>query len=216
LQYEPGGEHLALALPRSLDEPTVAQLASRLRLELGGDGRSVTMAHDGGHVLWLGADTPPAPERLAAIEGLLAGIEEPVGRSECSPGIEGFRTAHREALDAQRVGLLRRTGGVTRHRDVALLSVLCADTKRARALARAELGPLVEDDEVTERLRETLTAYLAHGESHVAAAQELFVHQKTVAYRIRQAEGLLGRKVGDRRAELEAALLLHRAFAGDV
>jgi DNA-binding PucR family transcriptional regulator len=105
---------------------------------------------------------------------------------------------------------------VTRYGDVALLAVLCADTERARALARAELGPLVADDEQTCRLRDTLAAYLACGESHVAAAKQLFVHQKTVAYRVRHAEQLLGRRVGERRAELEAALLLYRAFDGEV
>jgi DNA-binding PucR family transcriptional regulator len=46
----------------------------------------------------------------------------------------------------------------------------------------------------------------------VAAAQRLFVHEKTVKYRLRQAEELLGCKIGERRDELSAALMAHRAF----
>jgi hypothetical protein len=213
LDYDPDLTHLGLALPPSLDEGALDQLASRLRLHA--NARSVSLHHDGGWVLWLGSDGHPDESALEQIEAQLE-LDEPVGRSDWLPGIEGFRMAHREALDARRVGVLRDAPGLTRHRDVALLAVLCADTSRAQALARAELGPLVADDEVTERLRETLAAYLAAGESHVAAAQQLFVHSKTVTYRIRQAESLLGRKVSERRVELEAALLLHRAFKGDV
>ncbi|MDX8151888.1 aldehyde dehydrogenase family protein [Patulibacter brassicae] len=213
LEYDPDLHHLALALPPTLDEAEVARLVSRARLHL--RARSVTMRHDGGWVVWLGSDGAPESAAIEEVERLMD-QEEAVGRSEVSPGIAGFRLVHREALDARRVGVLRGGSGLTRHRDVALLAVLCADSARARALARAELGPLAVDDEVTERLRETLTAYLAHGESHVAAAQELFVHQKTVSYRVRQAEQLLGRKVSERRVELEAALLVHRAFNGDV
>lgn len=152
---------------------------------------------------------------IAQIEAIFAN-DEPIGRGGTASGLKGFRATYREAIDAQRVATLRRTTGITHYRDVALLAVLCADTERARALVRAELGPLALNDEVAERLRETLTAYLACGESYVAAASQLFCHQKTVYYRVRQAEKLLGRRVQERRAELEAALLLHRAFDGDV
>lgn len=213
LGYDVAATHLAIALPAGLDEPEVRRLASKLRLV--GDAPSVVLRSDAAWVVWLALGGPPEEHVAVALDTELA-LDQPVGAGTPGPGLDGFRATYREALDARRVGCLRGTCGVTRHRDVALLAVLCADTERARALARTELGPLAEDDEVTARLRETLAAYLACGESHVGAAQRLFVHQKTVAYRIRQAEGLLGRRVGERRAELEAALLLHRAFAGDV
>src|SRR6202011_1795896 len=120
------------------------------------------------------------------------------------------------AADARRIASLRGSTGLTHYRDVALLAVLCADSERARALARAELGPLAADDEAAARLRQTVATFLACGESHVAAAQKLYVHQKTVAYRVRQAESLLGRRLSERRAELEAALLVHRALGHSV
>ena len=215
LEYDAGRVHLALALPAELTDARVAQLASRLRTTL--RAQSVALRHDAAWIVWLAHERAPAPEDVAA---LAADVEVDPGAvlaiGEPAAGLAGFRTTYRQALDARRVGLLRGTPGVTCHRDVALLAVLCADSERARALARTELGPLAADDEATARLRDTVAAYLACGESHVGAAQRLFVHEKTVAYRVRQAEALLGRRVGDRRGELEAALLLHRAFDGRI
>ena len=57
-----------------------------------------------------------------------------------------------------------------------------------------------------------MRVYLAAGESQVATAQRLFIHEKTVKYRLTQVEELLGRKIGERRSELGAALMVHRAF----
>jgi hypothetical protein len=215
LDYDAAATHVALALPPDLDDAQVAQLASRLRTVA--RAASVTTRRDAAWLLWLGLDEAPGDRLRDAIVDAVD-VEGPVGLSEPAAGLDGFRTAYREALDAQRVAVLRGATGITRHRDVALLAVLVADQERARALARSELGPLAVEDEVTCRLRETLRAYLACGESHVGAAERLFVHQKTVAYRIRQAEQILGRKVAERRTELEAALLVHEALerpAGD-
>jgi DNA-binding PucR family transcriptional regulator len=129
-------------------------------------------------------------------------------------GLEGFRRTGQQSADALRIAMLEDAAGVVRYRDVALLAVLCADESRAQELARVELGPLAGDDEVATRLRETVRVYLAAGESQVATAQRLFVHEKTVKYRLTQAEELLGRKIGERRSELGAALMVHRAFGG--
>lgn len=211
LGYDVAATHLALALPPELDERALAQLASRLRTVA--RAASVSMRSDAGCVLWLALEAAPDDHLLSSIEDAID-VDATVGVSDPLAGAEGFRAAHRQALDARRVGALRGSDDVTRHGDVALLAVLCADTERARALVARELGPLAEDDEVMDRLRTTLVAYLECGESHVGASQTLFVHQKTVAYRIRQAEQILGRRIADRRVELEAALLLHRAFAG--
>ena len=206
--------HLAVALDPALDDDTMRQLTSRLALEV--SAQSCMLQLDTAWVVWLAVERPLDAIGMERLTDWLVAVGATVGLSECAAGVRGFRAAYRQALDARRVGLLRRTDGVTMHHDVALLAVLCADTERAQALARAELGPLAADAADAERLRETLGAYLSCGESQLAAAQRLGVHVKTVAYRLRQAEGLLGRRIGDRRAELEAALLLHRVFDGAV
>jgi DNA-binding PucR family transcriptional regulator len=201
LGYAPGTLHVAISLPHEADG-----LISRLRTFT--SARTVSLRTDANLVLWLSTSTPLDSSLLRAA----LPEDATVGTSESHPGLEGFRTAYREALDAQRIAELRGDVGPVRYRDVALLALLCADPVRARALANTELGPLASDDEGAIRLRETLAAYLECGESHTAAAQKLFVHPKTVRYRVRKAEATLGYRVADRRSELEAALLLYRAF----
>lgn len=57
-------------------------------------------------------------------------------------------------------------------------------------------------------MRETLLAYFDAGDSVKATARELGVHQRTVAYRISVTETRLGRRLAERRGELETALRL--------
>jgi DNA-binding PucR family transcriptional regulator len=54
--------------------------------------------------------------------------------------------------------------------------------------------------------------YLEAGESQVVTAERLFVHQKTVKYRLHQAEELLGHTIAERRFELVAALMIREAL----
>lgn len=215
VDYDPDLTHLAISLPTGRDEDAISQLSSRLRVSAG--ARSVALRQDSGWVVWLGFERPPAKDALERLmPEVVIGSPEPLGAGEPLVGLEGFRTTHRQAIDARQIGVMRRHNGVTRHRDVALLALLCADGERARALARSELGALVEETDKHAALRDTLRAYLACGESHVAAARRLNVHDKTVAYRVRRAEEILGRRIGERRVELEAALLVHEAFDGRV
>lgn len=209
IDYPVEATHVAAALPPELEEREVDALARRLRDCA--DAKVMAARVGDGTTIWVAFSSSPSQRQLDAVERVLGGGDS-VGLSEPASGPNGVRTAFREAADARRIGTLRRSAGVTRYRDVALLAVLCADPERARALAHAELGPLAVDEEPMSRVRETVATYLECGESHVAAAQRLFVHQKTVAYRVRQAEGLLGHRLSERRAELEAALLVHRAL----
>jgi DNA-binding CsgD family transcriptional regulator len=202
LGYPADGLHLAIALPVAVDaEP----LSRRLRLACG----ATVLAGDA--TIWISLTRSTSAEAVERARPLLD-HDGPVGIGDACPGLEGFRRTRRQAADALHIALLDDAPGATRYRDVALLAVLCADESRARELARVELGPLAGDDEVAVRLRDTVSAYLAAGESQVATAQRLFIHQKTVKYRLRQAEELLGRTIGERRSELAAALMVHRAL----
>jgi DNA-binding PucR family transcriptional regulator len=57
-------------------------------------------------------------------------------------------------------------------------------------------------------LSETLLAYLDCGQDHTATAARLGVHRHAVSRRLTRAEELLGRPLGERRRELEAAVLI--------
>jgi DNA-binding PucR family transcriptional regulator len=143
-------------------------------------------------------------ERFEPPEGIRVAFGRP------GHGLEGFRRSHREAVQAARVaslarGLERRVVG---YAQVELVSLLAADLPRAREFVKTRLGPLAVDAEPMQRLRETLLVYLAAGGRGVRAAKELYVHQNTVAYRVKRAEELLGRRVTDEPLELVCALIL--------
>ena len=209
LRYPLDAYHVAVALPPSLDRDQLDDLARRLEMTCGAP--ALAAPDTDWMTIWVAFGRPAAAaglERACA----LADLGLPVGVGEAGAGLDGFRRTRQQAADALRIASLGETAEVTCYRDVALLAVLCADEARAQELVRVELGPLAGDDDVATRLRETVRVYLAAGESQVATAQRLFIHEKTVKYRLTQAEELLGRKVGDRRSELSAALMVHRAF----
>jgi DNA-binding PucR family transcriptional regulator len=125
-------------------------------------------------------------------------------------GLDGFRVGHAEAMEARRVAELSRSpgGSVTFYRDIAMVALASVDEHQARDFVAEELGPLLGDDEASAVLARTLLAFLEEGMSARRAARRLEVHENTVANRIRAAEELLGRPVGERAAELDLALRL--------
>ena len=209
LGYSAEDLHLAIALPLASEQDEVEAMARRLRLACA----ATTLVADGPDVttIWLGLGRSATAANVERT-WMLIDVAGPVGVGEVAAGVDGFRRTRQQAVDALRVAVLDERRGITKYRDVALLAVLCADEARARELVRAELGPLAGDDDTAVRLRETIRAYLTAGESQVATARRLFIHEKTVKYRLTQAEELLGCKISDRRSELGAALMVHRAF----
>src|SRR5581483_4710709 len=144
--YELRRVHVAVALDPSLDDGAVVQLVSRLALEA--SAKSCMLHLGTGWVVWLGLERPLDQRCTEKLRERLEGAGGAVGVGDAAAGVGGFRSTYRQALDARRVGLLRNDDGVTMHHDVALLAVLCADTERARALARDELGPLLRAGDV--------------------------------------------------------------------
>jgi DNA-binding PucR family transcriptional regulator len=72
----------------------------------------------------------------------------------------------------------------------------------------AELGRSMIDHPVL--------AFLAAGGSATRVAKELYIHQNTVAYRVKRAEKLLGRRVTESPIELTCALTLAAALGSAV
>jgi|GEM_PF-1931976 len=164
---------------------------------------------------WLGFPAEPTADQLAAVvavrvTGVLAGMGEP-GR-----GREGFRRSLAQAREVERVARLAQhpEPGVVQHRDIEIAALLCSDPERARAMAAARLGDLARRDDIGERLRATVRALLANGHNRGRAAAALHVHHKTVAYRLNQAEELLGRSLSEDTFGLEAALLIDQTLYG--
>ncbi|MGW4767059.1 PucR family transcriptional regulator [Nocardia sp. NPDC004278] len=125
-------------------------------------------------------------------------------------GLTGFRASQTQAGHARRVATLidAATGSVTRYDEVAVVAMATVDPEQARAHVVGVLGGLAADDEATYRVAETLAVYLEENHSRNRAAARLHIHANTVAYRVRQAESILGHAIGGGDLDLRVALAL--------
>jgi hypothetical protein len=209
LGYELRRHHVALRVSGRGSELRGLERAAREAAAAVGAGDPLVVATGAATVdVWSGALRPPGPlaglDAYVPPDGILVAVGTP------GHGIDGFRRSHAEALQAARVTALARGEGaaVTRYERVELVSLLASDFPRARAFVATRLGSLATPDEATERLRETVLAFLVAGGSATRVAKQLFVHQNTVAYRVKRAEELLGRRVTQDPIELTCALML--------
>jgi hypothetical protein len=212
LGYEPRRHHVALRVAgRGRELRGLERAAREVAAALGGGEPLVVGSGAASVDVWWGAYTPPAMAALDAYvppEGILVAVGRP------DHGIDGFRRSHAEALEAARVAALagEAAAAVMRYEHIELVSLLASDFPRARAFVAARLGPLAAATEPAARLRETVLAFLAANGSSTRVAKELFVHHNTVAYRVKRAEELLGRRVTDEPIELTCALSLAAAL----
>jgi hypothetical protein len=199
--YDLHGEHLALV---SDDANLLRRLADRT-------GRELLQVQGGATPLtwwaWLGGKTRvPA----ADVRGLAAGRNGRGARlalGEPAAGIEGFRTSHRQALDAWRL-VVALGDPVVRFADAALLVSAARDRDVARIfMARYLRG-------FDPPLCDTVVAYLTSGHNAVAAASRIRCSRRTVERRIHRAEALLGQPLRDCASDLLVAIRLsHLAVA---
>jgi hypothetical protein len=202
LDYPLTGDHIALVTRAARAEPAIAAAASALGVQ-----HIAVRAADGHCWAWVATcDLAELAARLTAGSGTRE-LDAPVGVG--GPG--GFRLAHRQAHLAERVA--RVPGELVELRSVALEALVLGDQRTAWEVARAELGPLAGPDPRAVRLRATLDAWFRSRERLSEAAATLEVAPRTVTYRLRAAETLLGHPIAHRRAELEAALRVQQLFA---
>lgn len=208
LGYELGRHHVALRIAGSGSEVRGLERAvSEAAAALGAGEPLVLPSGAARFDVWCGSFDIPATDALERYEpppAVLVAFGRPWN------GTGGFRRSHAEALQAARIGSLGRgaTCAVTSYARVELVSLLAGDLPRARAFVTGQLGPLAVTAEPAERLRNTVLAFLASGGSATRVAKELYVHQNTVAYRIKRAEEMLGHKVTESPIELTCALTL--------
>lgn len=206
LGYELGRHHLALRVATAGSEIRGLEGAVDEAAAALGSARPLVLASGATRFdVWCGSFDAPETEALERYEppsGVLVAFGTP------SQGVAGFRKSHTEALEAARIGSLAGGKAVTSYADVELVSLLAGDLPRARAFVASQLGPLATTSEPVTRLRETVLALLSSAGSPTRVAKELHVHQNTVAYRVKRAEEMLGRKVNERPADLICALTL--------
>ncbi|MDX6468026.1 MAG: hypothetical protein QOI27_3066 [Gaiellaceae bacterium] len=197
----PNGNVLFGAMERvAADVAALIGATDHLTVPLGGD-----------LACWAGFRQPLRGEPVAARLPLTTTRGINVSLGQVGEGIGGFRRSHEEAVLARRVHRLRLPGRqptCVGYADVALEVMLTQNPEEARRFVARELGDLAAEDKAVARLRDTLRVFLEEGGSFQATALRLGVHKNTVAYRVRRAEELLGRRVRERRLELETALRL--------
>jgi hypothetical protein len=195
------GTHVAVVLSAPSGPAAARQLALRIEGPV-----LVVSTPDGGAWVWIASDDL-AP---AEVQRLLAGmaLDGVGGIGDRESGREGFQRGHRKAQVALQVGT-RLGGGVFLYADTALEAVALCGEGVAREFAYAELGALAEDSERAAALRTTMRVYFDCGSSAAAAARALGIAERTVTYRLRRAEQMIGRQLAGRRAEIESALRLN-------
>lgn len=149
---------------------------------------------------------------VSVIGSVVAGWERAVKVAVGAPGdgVTGFRRTHQQAMSAQVVAQNSARPGplVVSSVDVGAIALMCADMPAARSWVHDVLGSLAGEDVASERLRETIRAFLANGSSYTATADQLNMHKNSVVYRLRKAEDQLGHKLREGRLDLEVALAL--------
>jgi DNA-binding PucR family transcriptional regulator len=216
LGYELRRQHVALRVTSSASEVRGLERAAGEAAAALGSGEPLVVPSGVASLdVWWGSYEPPVTEGLESYEPP-EGIRVAFGSS--GHGVAGFRRSHSEAVHAARVAALAgdALGPVTGYRRVELVSLLASDLPRARRFVAAQLGPLASRAESAARLRETVLAFLIAGGSGTRVAKELYVHQNTVAYRVKRAEELLGRRVTEDPVELTCALTLAAAIGSAV
>lgn len=214
-------EEAALAagwpLPRRLaaivtdgDEP------DRLALRLGTDVLAVQLpAHE--CALVPDPDAPGRRSQLDAAFGDRVGVLGPALPWQ-QAGVSAARA--RAALGLLQEGAIEARGeGLVSTEDHNLALLLSADRRLAADLTDAALAPLeAETPASSERLRQTLLAWLRHRGRTELVAEALHVHPQTVRYRLARLRELYGDRLEDPdgRFELELALRSGGARAVDV
>jgi GGDEF-like domain/PucR C-terminal helix-turn-helix domain len=208
MPYPLDGAHVAIVLRSPQPSATLAALA-----EAAGQAQLLVVeASDGKIWVWIACDL--CEEEV--VDALREHARGPVvaGVSGHERGAAGFRATNRKARLALRLGS-HQGSSVTTFADVALEALAVGGEDLAREFVQAEMGELAQGDRRTAAVRETVSQYFAlHGAA--AAAHQLNVSERTVTYRLRHAEQMLGRPLTKRRAELETALRLHRLLFGSV
>lgn len=201
--------HLDSVVPESETLRTLESAARAVSRWLGGGGPLIVPTDARSAWGWT-ATTQPVAVPGTTPPAIPRGARVTVGN--CHPGVSGFRISHSEAVAV--VSVANPDAVVTRFSDGELACLVAGtlDAEARSAFVVRELGGLADAGEISQRLRDSLRAYLASGCDAVTTAEQLALHPNGVRYRIRQAEKLIGHPLNLRRGHLEVALEIIGVF----
>lgn len=133
-------------------------------------------------------------------------------------GAAGFIASHDEARALQKVAMMagwRNLGRILPYDRYGAVAELAARPERLQRFLEVQLGGLLGGSGRETDLRSTMLEYLNVNRSQYAAAQRLHVSKNTVSYRLRRAEEILGRDIGEDLSPLHTALLATDILGAD-
>jgi hypothetical protein len=201
LGYELDGHHLGLVASSADARPLIRKLAGELGC------RSLILAPSSKELwAWLGGAREPIDP--AVVRDLLASGGDPaspIGLGEPKSDRKGWRLTHAQAKRALWIAEAKSTP-VVDYDEAALLSSIARDPTLTASLREKYLLPLAAGPEGGRVLRATLRSYFRAERNSSAAAAALGVTRQTVTNRLRTAEQLIGRSLGDCDTALIVAL----------
>jgi hypothetical protein len=199
LGYDLAYHHVAVVADAP---PTLVTLARHTDRQL-----LFVQAPDGGMWGWLGGSARISDSDLDALVAWQRSRDGQVAFGEPATGIAGFAVSHHQALEARTIAVATGQRAV-RFADLRLLIALLRHGDLAEGFVERELGELDEPSERMHELRETLRAYLEHGQSISATAALRGRDRKTIERQLRSSERMIKHRVSDRCDELLVALRL--------
>ncbi|GAA3215670.1 hypothetical protein GCM10017690_30890 [Microbacterium terregens] len=181
---------------------------ARTAADLLGADRVIVVPHDAAVEMWwtFASREPSDAAELLRDADRPSGVSISVGPTGI--GIDGFRASYHGAYEAARVGRAADADGIWAYDRVAHLALLLHDRSAARRFVIHHLGPLMDAGDRVAEIRTTLRRYLETGNSRVGVADELHIAPSTVAYRVAQAQEILGPAFRDRPVPTLLALQL--------
>jgi hypothetical protein len=209
LEYDLDQHHLGILALGERGDDAVRQLAARLERPylLAGPVHGTWWA-------WVSGVRPFELDEERSVEAFDPPPDTVVAVGQPAFGEDGFRATHRQAQRAHWTSRFADQS-LVRYMDVAATSLASENSEEAEVLVARELRGIEDDSAASQRIRDTLLAYFESEHNAASAAARLGVHQQTIANRLRAVEERLGRSVGARRLELELALRLRAALAGE-
>lgn len=203
--FVPGAAHVVVvaALRNTQDDADLAGSAESVRAGLDrGARRPLVVVHGDRIVGVLSVDGEAgesawATERLRGLVDSGAPIMAAVGRPE--RGIEGIGRSYAQAREAME--LLRESGGPTAvigYEECLPYLLLRHAPHLATEVYRSTIAPLLQADPgASERLVDTIRAYLAEGGNLSEAGKDLSVHRATLYRRIDRIAEVTGKRLDD-------------------
>lgn len=214
LSYSLEQQHHAAIIWSEEAEPVLAKLEQAAKA-LGKAAQSErllnVMVNAATFWVWVNGDQKINRQTLHAALRKLPGIRIAIGSSGF--GLEGFRSAHLDAINTQRVpGRLHSSAQVISFDEVRLISLMTQDLEGSKQFVKQTLGELAR---ANRDLRTSLYTYLACGCNAAAAAEVLHTHRNTLLRRLQRAEDLLPQPLHENRIHIAAALELLNWTQGD-